>query len=142
MISKPINSSAGVYYRKIQLYMKKEFKALGISFDEGVVIQNVFFNPGTTQDAIAKTLALDPAAVARSLKSLEAAEYVTREIDMTNQRKKNVTITTKGKQIVKKIISLLEKWDSIIFEGMSEEATQKILEAMHFLQQRAEAIEI
>ena len=104
MRKRPFNSFAGVYYRKIQIYMKRAFKQLGISLDEGIVLPYVMGNPGTTQDSIADSLVLDAAAVARSLKALEQKGYLTRVIDENNQRRKLVTISPEGEALAKQIV--------------------------------------
>ena len=142
MIKKPINISAGIYYRRIQSYMKKAFKKMGLSFEEGLILQNVYFNSGTTQDAVARSLAFDTAAVARGLKRLEAAGYVSRIIDPDNQRRKIVTLTDKGNRTAGDIISAMDAWDNAVFAGMDDKEIQEILSALSLVQQKAEAVDI
>lgn len=142
MESQRFNSFTGVYYRKIQIYMKKAFKQLGISFDEGIVLQNVLLNPGTTQDRIAEALVLDAAAVARSLKSLEGKKLLVRKVDKKNQRRKLVTVTPDGEKIAQQINEAVDAWDREIFRGISEEQASKIVECTRYLHHRATEIDV
>lgn len=142
MVTQRFNSFTGVYYRKIQIYMKKAFKQLGISFDEGIVLQNVLLNPGTTQDRIAEALVLDAAAVARSLKSLEAKGCLTRVVDMNNQRRKLVTITPDGEELANQINIAMNAWDMEIFKDMPEDQVARIVESTRYLHQRATEIDV
>lgn len=142
METKRFNSFTGIYYRKIQIYMKRAFKLLGVSFDEGIVLQNVLLNPGTTQDRIAETLVLDAAAVARSLKSLEGKGLLTRVVDAGNQRRKLVTITPDGEQMAQQINTAMNAWDNEIFQNTTNEDAARIVESARFLHHRATDIDI
>lgn len=142
MRSERFNSHAGIYYRKIQIYMKKAFKQIGISFDEGIILQYLLVNPGVTQDHIAEALALDAAAVARSLKSMEQRGYLLRTVDETNQRRKLTNITPVGAQVAERIIRAMDAWDNEIFKGLSDERVAALTESTSFLQRRAEEIDI
>lgn len=142
MENNQFNTLAGTYYRKIQIYMKKVFKDLGISFDDGIILLNVANNPGTTQDSIAKLLVLDTGAVTRSLKSLESNKYVKRQVDKSNQRKKLAFITSKGETIVNKINLAMSLWDDAIFSSMEEKEKETIINSLQILQSHAEKINI
>ena len=142
MKNQPFNSFAGVYYRKIQIYMKKAFKQLGISFDEGIVLLNVLYHPGTTQDSIADNLVLDTAAVARSLKALEQKGYLSRVIDENNQRRKLVTISPSGAELARRINGAMQAWDNIVLSEYDEAETGRIINGMRSLQERAAAVDI
>jgi len=122
--------------------MKKAFKQLGISFDEGIVLQNVYYHPGTTQDEIARSLVLDTAAVARSLKALEQKGYLTRVIDENNQRRKLVTITAGGVELVRRINGAMHAWDSAVFSAYDDAEDARIINGMRSLQEQASSVDI
>lgn len=122
--------------------MKRAFKQLRISFDEGIVLHNVMWNPGTTQDSIADSLVLDTAAVARSLKVLEQKGYLTRVIDENNQRRKLVTLSPEGEALGKQIHTAMQAWDDEIFRESGADKTEAVIESLHFLQERASSVDI
>ena len=122
--------------------MKKSFKRLGISFDEGIVLQHVQENPGSAQDQIAEAMVLDAAAVARSLKSLEQKGYLSRVVDIENQRRKLVNITPAGSELAKQINQTMKIWDNEVFNGLSESAIASLRSSALFFQQRATVINI
>ena len=138
----PINSYAGIYYRRILTYMKKAFKEIGLTFEEGVILQNIMLNPSSSQDEIARALVFDTAAVARALKELEGKGYVTRIIDPDNQRKKIVSITSSGQETALKINKIMETWDAEIFAGLKKKEKEEIVDDLHFLKDRAYDIDI
>ena len=138
----PINSYAGIYYRRIMSYMKKAFKLIGLTFEEGVILQNVLLNPNTNQDQIAKALAFDTAAVARALKELEEKKYITRKIDINNQRKKIVEISKKGEEIALKVNMIMENWDQEIFKDMNNTKANKVIDNMRLLKESTDNLDI
>ena len=138
----PINSYAGIYYRRILTYMKKAFKEIGLTFEEGVILQNIMINPDSSQDEIARALVFDTAAVARALKELEGKGYVSRRIDPDNQRKKIVSITAEGTQIALKINEIMENWDNAIFKGLKKNEKKEVVDDMRFLKDRAYDVDI
>ena len=138
----PINSYAGIYYRRILTYMKKAFKEIGLTFEEGVILQNIMLNPSSSQDEIARALVFDTAAVARALKELEGKGYVTRIIDPDNQRKKIVSITSSGQETALKINKIMEAWDTMIFKGLKKKEKEEVVDKMRFLKDRAYDIDI
>ena len=113
MRNQPLNSFAGVYYRKIQIYMKKAFKQLGISFDEGIILQNVNYNPGTTQDTIADNLALDTAAVAQLITDYTSGYpfFVSRVCQLIDEQK-----FTWNKEGVMNAVKMLLKENNTFFD--------------------------
>lgn len=142
MIKQPFNSFAGGYYRIIQVYMKKAFKLLGISFDEGIILQNVHYNPGTTQDQIAENLILDAAAVARSLKVLEQKGLVSRVTDEKNQRRKLVTISPAGAELVNHMNSAMGAWDEAVFSDYDNAELIRVVNGMKSLYTKASSVDI
>ena len=142
MIQKPVNSYSGIYYRKILSYMKKAFKNIDLTFEEGVVLQYAANNPGTSQDKIARALIFDTAAVARALKELEAKNMVIREIDQNNQRKKTVNLTEKGREYNDHINEAMRLWDDKVFGSLSPEETERTIGVMQYLQESAENIDM
>lgn len=135
-------SYAGTYFRKMQMYMKRAFKRLDISFEDGVILSHVHRNPSTTQERIAESLVLDAAAVARSLKSLEGRGLISRTIDISNQRRKLVELTSAGVVLSEKINVIMQQWDAAIFQGVNHTRTMMMAESMHFLQQRAAEMDV
>ncbi|MDR2751486.1 MAG: winged helix DNA-binding protein [Clostridiales bacterium] len=136
------SSYSGVFFRKTQAYMKLAFKRLGLSFLEAIVLINVCDNPGIIQEGIANNLALDDAAVARSLKQMETGGLVRREVDESNMRTKQVYATAEGESCKKEIDFAMDHWNSIIFKNATPEEQENIVTALRRLQYKALEIDL
>lgn len=75
----------------------------------------------TSQKEIAEKFGISPAAIARTLKSLESEGFVVRENLEDDGRYNRITITDKGKQIVENSHKMFQETDSSIFEDFSED---------------------
>ena len=75
----------------------------------------------SSQKEIAERFDITPAAVARSLKSLENEGFIERENLEDDSRFNRIKITDKGKEIIENSYKIFEDIDSRIFEDFSEE---------------------
>jgi DNA-binding MarR family transcriptional regulator len=130
-------SYGGVFFRKSQAYMKAAFKEFGFSFVEAIVLINVCENPGIIQEKIAYNLALDDAAVARSLKQMESRGLLRREIDPGNQRTKKVHVLPEGCKYKMEMDRIMERWNAILLDGLPEHEIDCIVSALQQLRHRA-----
>lgn len=74
-----------------------------------------------TQKQIAEKFRITPAAVARSLKTLEAEGYIERSSIEDDCRCNKISITDKGKDIVQRSHILFKETDRALFEGFTDE---------------------
>ena len=74
-----------------------------------------------TQKQIAEKFRITPAAVARSLKTLEAEGYIERSSIEDDCRCNKISITDKGKDIVQRSHILFKETDRTLFEGFTDE---------------------
>ena len=80
-----------------------------------------------SQKDIAEHFEISPAAVAVSLKKLEAGGYIVRKTSDNDSRYNEIEITEKGKEIVDFSHSIFEDIDNKTFKGMSEEEKQTLV---------------
>ena len=73
-----------------------------------------------TQEKIAKTMEISPAAVAATLKKMEAAGLVERGVRKENGREKEVRLTPEGEEIVNISFELFDAADNVIADGFSD----------------------
>lgn len=72
-----------------------------------------------SQKELAEHLNISPAAVTGILSKLEMGGYISRSIGSDN-RYNEITITSKGREIVQKSCAIFDKIDASIFDGFSE----------------------
>lgn len=89
-----------------------------------------------SQKQIAEKFGITSAAVARSLKSLEAEGYIQRSNVEDDNRFKRIIITDKGREIIEKSHQLFEEIDNSIFEDFSEEDILKFNEYLDKMQSK------
>ena len=75
----------------------------------------------TTQKEIAERFGITPAAVARSLKSLESEGFIERANLEGDGRCNRIKITDKGKEMIENSYKMFEDIDSGIFEDFNED---------------------
>lgn len=81
----------------------------------------------TTQVLIVTWTKLDPMTVSKSLKKLGLLEYVHRTEHESDTRAKRVSLTTKGKALVKKLVPIIEKIDAEFFGAVSHQAQHNLI---------------
>lgn len=74
-----------------------------------------------TQTELAESLKITEGLVTRVLKRLEKNQYVTREVNPKNKRKKIISITPKGKKIAQEVIICQENWQRETFSFLSDD---------------------
>ena len=78
-----------------------------------------------SQKLIAEKFGITPAAVARTLKSLEAEGYIERTNVEDDSRYKKIVITEKGNDIVRESHRMFKETDESIFADFSDEDIAK-----------------
>ncbi len=73
-----------------------------------------------TQVEIAQHFHISPAAVAVTLKKLETAGYITRNVRVGDMRNNEVTLTDSGKKICESTTDAFDSIDRQMFEGLDE----------------------
>ena len=94
---------------------------LGIHRSQLQMLMHLYFcKESPTQERIAKTLEISPAAVAATLKKMEAAGLVERIVRKENGREKEVRLTPEGEEIVGISFELFDTVDNVVVEGFSD----------------------
>lgn len=74
-----------------------------------------------TQREIADRFEISPAAVATSLKKLEADGYITRQANKSDTRQNMISITDKGRAVVEFSKSTFDELDRMTYSALSEQ---------------------
>lgn len=74
-----------------------------------------------SQTEIAQILQVSTAAVASMLKKLEADGYVKRQANPNDTRINDITLTERGREVVRSSHNKFASLDAVMFEGFSEE---------------------
>ncbi len=106
---------------------------LGIHRSQHMLLMRLYCKDGQTQKDLASAMQVSPAAVAVSLKKLEAEDYI-RKDSRSDGRVNHIHITEKGKQIVAKTRRFFDAIDADMFACVTETE----LEALYLILQKIE----
>ncbi len=83
-----------------------------------------------SQKELAEHLEVSPAAVAVSLKKLEAEGYIARSATEDDSRINEITITPKGREIIEESRRILDGIDAEIFAGIGHDELLRCIETL------------
>ena len=102
------------------VFEKHTTELFDIHFSQHITLMHISRNENITQKMIAEHFHISPAAVAVTLKKLEAKGLVTRSISDKDCRCNQIKITDEGKRMVNETHKLFTDIDYAMFEGLSE----------------------
>jgi len=124
-MTKNLLQSIGVLYRTYLSYANEFLVDTDVSFSESVVISNIGFAEGISQEEISLMLYIDRAAIARNVKSLEKKGYIKTIRASSDKRIKELYLTDQGH----KMYDLIEKKNKERLDHLFEDLTVDEIEA-------------
>jgi len=110
-------------------------KALGIHPAQHMLLMHLAEKSEiASQKELAEHLEISPAAVAVSLKKLEAEGYITRKESKGDNRIKSIGVTPKGLKIVTDSRIIFDSIDTDMFEGIDEDELLRCMATLEKLQ--------
>lgn len=97
----------------------------------------IHFNPGMSQEQLARHVCLDKCNVTRHLAKLEESGYVERRPGETDKRVTLVYPTDKLEEMVPVIRGISEEWTDYLLEGLSEEEVEQLKTTLLKIARRA-----
>lgn len=89
-----------------------------------------------SQKQIAERFGITPAAVARSLKTLEAEGYIKRKSIASDGRYNNISITARGRKIVENSHAIFSETDALAFSDFSEDDIERFNRYLDMMKER------
>lgn len=100
----------GILNRTFISYISAALSNWDISYSDSIFLINIGDWEGTSQEELSEALAIDKAAVARSVKTMEKLGYVKTERSLTDKRAKVLYLTSSGNVLYQNIQSLNAHW--------------------------------
>ena len=107
-------------------FFKEHSKNLEINPAESMFLSKIYYQDGISQREIAHDLVVSEANITKTFKKLESKELVYKTIDETNNARRNLHLTEKGEKTFEKCIEIFKEFDSILFDGLSEEQIEQM----------------
>ena len=102
-------------------FYKQNGSDLSVKPAETMFLSKIYYNDGISQREIANDLLVSEANITKTFKKLESKELVYKTIDETNNARRNLHLTEKGEKTFEKCIEIFKEFDSVLFDGLSEE---------------------
>ena len=90
-------------------YLNNALKEMDITISQARVLLVLAKNDGVSIDFLANKTNIGKSSITKSVKILEKKEFLTKEIDSDDNRKKIIKITSKGKEIQKFVFKTNEE---------------------------------
>jgi DNA-binding MarR family transcriptional regulator len=118
--NRTVGSGLSRIHRAVSNRLEKLLKPLGICRTDFAYLFFLESNSGATQEEIREYVGLDKAIVTRILKRLEIRNLVKRKKCVSDKRAMNVFLTDNAKEILPKLHSILDEFDSAMLQGFSQ----------------------
>jgi DNA-binding MarR family transcriptional regulator len=116
-------STKELFMELARVYFVNKYKVVsekGIHPGQEALLQLVSSESGLSQKDIAKKLKIQPPTAAVSIKRMEKAGWLMREIDATDKRISRVFITKEGQKTLDEVKIKTKELDEILFAGIPE----------------------
>lgn len=120
-------------YRKSGSYFTSEFKKMGVSSAQSIVLIGIYRYEGINQSTLAETISMMPGVASRVLRELEDKNYVEKRRDEQNRRNYNLYLTSQGVEITERSLSVQGEYWNLLLKDFSEEEVlvlNRLLERM------------
>jgi len=111
-------------YNKWHTMITRELRKLGITHPQFVVLTTLNFlsqsDDNVTQASIAKLADMDVMSVSQIIKGLEKKEFIMRTTNPNDSRANAVILLSKGQEMVKKALPIVERTDDQFFGVLKE----------------------
>lgn len=126
-----------VLHRNCQCCLAKRLEYSGIGSGQYGILMELRRRGGIRQEELAEELKTDKGSIAKSVKKLEAAGYVTRRADAADGRAYNVSLTQKAFDILPEVQTALDGWEQSVTADLSEDEKRQLGQLLRRMAGRA-----
>lgn len=119
------------------LFRNGKLEDEGLNGYQHTYILNICANPGISQDVLAKTIYVNKSNVTRQLALLEKNGFIDRIPNDKDKRIMQVYPTQKAYDILPKVKSLLEEWESYVTADLRDEEKAVMISMLERVMARA-----
>ncbi len=129
--------SFGVLYRTFVQYMTNEVAIQDVSFSDSMFLVTIGEKEGISQEEISSLLAIDKAAVARSVKNLVANGYARVEKFEGNKKTKRLFLTDEGRSLYASILKSQHGWLDAMLKDLQKSQRESFIGNLEIMSQYA-----
>ncbi|MCA1915235.1 MarR family transcriptional regulator [Methanospirillum hungatei] len=108
------------------IFLNERLKPFKLSAGQYPVFMCLLKHPDITQDTMARYFHLDKGTIARTVKKMEDAEYISRRVDPDNRRAFRLSLTRKGYQMAPEIMAIDQEWEQAVSCQLTKEEKEQL----------------
>lgn len=136
-----IARAIGILNRTFQSYLSKALSERDLTYSDSIFLVNIGNKPGVSQEDLSHLLAIDKAAIARSVKNLEKKGYIKTERSIQDKRAKELYLTDSGKDFMQFMDKLHERWAAHVLQDINETDIESFATWIDMMGSRAKSFE-
>ena len=117
----PLGALVSIINRAHAIYLNERLKPYNLTFGQFPVFICLLHHPNINQESMARHFHLDKGTIARTVRKMEDAGYVTRVVDPLNRRAFILSLTDKGRSIAPEIIAIDREWQRSVLSVLTGE---------------------
>ncbi len=129
----------GILNRIFVSFISKSLSTQDLSYSDSIFLVNIGDNEGTTQEELANFLAIDKAAIARSVKNMEEKGYLRTERSNVDKRAKKLSLSDSGKELYQYMQDLNHQWMDQIMGDLAPDEIKLFIQTIDHISNRAKA---
>lgn len=117
----------GVAYRKMSNFLSQRLKEYDITPEQWSVLYRIYEQDGLIQKDIAARACKDKPTTTRILDSLEAKQFIRKQVGQGDRRSFHIYITDKGRSLIEETISIEQQTNRDAAAGLSQEQYDQLI---------------
>lgn len=130
--------SAAIRHRKIMDFLLQD---TGVYSAQHHILMELSRNQFASQKEIADRMNVSSATIAVSLKKLEKGGYIRKEVDDSDNRLNQITLTEKGRNVVEESRRIFKSTDLKVFDGFDQTELEDLSRLLAKLNHNLEKID-
>lgn len=131
--SKDLREVIRVLERKLGVLEDVGFSCCGISFAQCHALVEIGRAGTITLNKLAEILNLENSTMSRTVNNLVSANFVLRDLDSSDRRYINISLTESGMNLYQSIEATMEKYFKDIFDNIPEDKHLQVIESIQIL---------
>jgi len=130
----------GILNRTFLSYISKNLAAQDLSYSDSIFLVNIGGKEGVSQEELANSLAIDKAAVARSVKVMEKKGYLRTERSKVDKRAKELYLSDAGKDLYQYVQGLNQQWVDQVLADLQPDDMKVFSQTIDRISERARGL--
>lgn len=115
----PFGALISIIFRTRFIFLNQQLQSFGLSAGQYPIILHLLGNQNITQETLVKKFHIDRGTIARAVKKLEHAGYITRKTDPENRRAVRLFPTEKARLVAPDLIRIDSEWEKIATSSLT-----------------------